>query len=680
LFDVFFLARDRDRASPKGVKLRVTLLLAAIGLGLLAPPAQATPVDPSFAETPFLTFYPRLTALAWAPDGSNRLFVVQKTGRLWIVENGQILTTPFATLTPVVVASECGMLGIAFDPDFVTNGYVYVFATVSVTEQQIIRYTAVGNTGTDKTVIVAGLPTAGVNHDGGALGFGPDGKIYWAVGDNGNKSGTKDDLLSLAAKVGRANPDGSAPADNPFFDGDGPNNDYIWARGFRNPFTLTFQPGSGRLWLNVVGNELEQIFALKAGDHGGWDTYEGNQPKGFVLPRVSYYTGRAPSLKITGVVGSGAVRAAGVTTITTLIASRFRPGVRVTIAGVADPSFDGTAFVETSEGMSFSFKQAGPDAKSEGGTVTSELVGNAVTGGEFWSSSGVPAEYRGDLLFGDYGSGNLMRVRLDENEGVKSIDKFITGAVGHVDMAVGPDGNLYYGTHAGSILRASYIFDHQALVVTPLDLRMAEGGKAVVNVRLAQQPASDVEVKVAHSSGDEDVSVTEGGTLMFTTQNWQLPQRVLLGAAQDADSAEDIAAVRVSAAGLPPEVVTVRVTDDDGDQPEGSAGQGGALSAGGAASAGAAAEAAGAIGGEPLATGGEPAAVGGEAAAVGGEAAAVGGEPAAAGGGSKQEASCGCRLPPAHGGDFALWAGVLGLVGLAKRRQQRGRGRGAPGR
>ena len=85
---------------------------------------------------------------------------------------------------PFVSAAECGVIGLAFDPDFANNGFVYFFVTVSSSEQQIIRYTANGNIGSDKTTIVAGLATLGGTHNGGAVGFGPDGKLYFAVGDN----------------------------------------------------------------------------------------------------------------------------------------------------------------------------------------------------------------------------------------------------------------------------------------------------------------------------------------------------------------------------------------------------------------------------------------------------------------------------------------------------------------
>jgi glucose/arabinose dehydrogenase len=158
------------------------------------------------------------------------------------------------------------LLGICFDPDFVNNHYVYLFVTSLPGSQQVIRYTDANDVGTAKTVILSGMPTHGNNHDGGAIGIGRDGKIYCAIGDNGSSDGVNGDLLSMASKVIRLNRDGTVPNDNPFTDGAGPNNDYIWARGFRNPFTLTFQPSTGNLWVNTVGGNYEQIFVVNRGD------------------------------------------------------------------------------------------------------------------------------------------------------------------------------------------------------------------------------------------------------------------------------------------------------------------------------------------------------------------------------------------------------------------------------
>ena len=281
---------------------------------LTAPsPALAAVGEAGFSEAPLVSS-PQLggaTGLAWAPDGSNRLFVTRKDGVILVIKNGVLLPTPFATVTPIYDGSECGLLGIAFDPNFLVNRYLYVFVTVSASEQQIVRYTADGDTGTAKTTVVAGLPTVGANHDGGALGFGRDGRIYWGIGDLGNGTGVQGDLSSLASKIGRANLDGTPVSDNPHLDGVGPNADHIWARGFRNPFTLTFQPSTGLLWVQDVGASYEQFFIVRRGDHAGWNSYENNQPDGFILPVVKYRTNNvdrltiAPAAKASPMAGAG---------------------------------------------------------------------------------------------------------------------------------------------------------------------------------------------------------------------------------------------------------------------------------------------------------------------------------------------------------------------------------------
>ena len=107
--------------------------------------------------------------MAWAPDGSNRLFVLQKNGAVRIAQDGVPLAAPFATVSPVYTNSECGLIGMCFDRDYVDNRYVYLFVTVSSSEQQIIRYTDNNNVGINKTILVTGLATSGNNHDGGAM-------------------------------------------------------------------------------------------------------------------------------------------------------------------------------------------------------------------------------------------------------------------------------------------------------------------------------------------------------------------------------------------------------------------------------------------------------------------------------------------------------------------------------
>src|SRR5215471_9178768 len=113
--------------------MKIFAVLTALFIWLAPFAAQATLVDPAFTET-VVASSPDLalaTGLAWAPDGSNRLFVIRKEGQIRIIKNGVLLPDPFAVVTPLYTASEAGLIGIAFDPDFITNQYVYFFATVS---------------------------------------------------------------------------------------------------------------------------------------------------------------------------------------------------------------------------------------------------------------------------------------------------------------------------------------------------------------------------------------------------------------------------------------------------------------------------------------------------------------------------------------------------------------------
>src|SRR6185436_19492823 len=118
---------------------------------------QGALLDSNFKETPFanLNLGPELTGMAWAPDGSGRLFVTTKTGPVLIVKNGVVLPTPFVTVSPVFTDVECGVIGICFDQNYAVNKYVYLFVTVTNSEQQIIRYTVVGDAAADKTVLVS---------------------------------------------------------------------------------------------------------------------------------------------------------------------------------------------------------------------------------------------------------------------------------------------------------------------------------------------------------------------------------------------------------------------------------------------------------------------------------------------------------------------------------------------
>jgi glucose/arabinose dehydrogenase len=240
------------------------------------------------------------TAMALAPDG--RIFFTTQNGQIRIVKNGQLLPDPFATVSANSEA-ERGLLGITFDPNFASNRNVYVYYTAdgASIHNRVSRFTADGDVASGGETILLDLPDAGdaIFHMGGALNFGPDGKLYVAVGDHQDFSAPQF-LGSVFGKMLRINADGSIPDDNPFAGQTSGINRAIWARGLRNPFTFAFQPGSGRMFINDVGQEhWEEIDNGVAGANYGWPASEGpNNTGGFSAP--FYYYDHSQGCSIAG--------------------------------------------------------------------------------------------------------------------------------------------------------------------------------------------------------------------------------------------------------------------------------------------------------------------------------------------------------------------------------------------
>ncbi|MFA0961080.1 PQQ-dependent sugar dehydrogenase [Roseivirga sp. BDSF3-8] len=289
------------------IKLKITgyhPVIFLFPLLLLSPLLKGADLPAGFVETRVAKDLDP-TGITAAPDG--RIFIAQKDGRITIVKDGMHLSTPFLTLD-VDNFNERGLMSIAFDPDFENNSYVYVFYTVpeSANEEvhnRVSRFTANGDTAdpaSEQVLYDFHRVSAGI-HNGGALFF-RDGYLFASHGDNayGPNSQT---LLSNLGKLIRINPDGSIPADNPFYNETTGELRAIYALGFRNPFKGGVDPQTGKIFLNDVGQAAyEEVNEVVPGGNYGWPYVEGpiagqTPPDNYQDPVYAY--GRTEGCSIT---------------------------------------------------------------------------------------------------------------------------------------------------------------------------------------------------------------------------------------------------------------------------------------------------------------------------------------------------------------------------------------------
>ncbi len=255
-----------------------------------------TGVPAGFSQSIYLNALVSPTAMAFAPDG--RLFICEKDGKLRVTTAaGTLLATPFVNLASKISGgSERGLLGIAFDPNFATSPYVYVYYTANTPapHNRVSRFIASGNTvalSTEEVVLELDDLNEATNHNGGALHFGSDGKLYVASGDNANAN-TAQALNSILGKILRLNPNPASPipADNPFVAQTVGKNQAIYALGFRNPFTFAVHPANGKIFVNDVGQaDVEEVNDLVSGQNYGWPLCEGTcSTAGFTNPVYTY--------------------------------------------------------------------------------------------------------------------------------------------------------------------------------------------------------------------------------------------------------------------------------------------------------------------------------------------------------------------------------------------------------
>src|SRR3954452_248335 len=212
-------------------------------------------VPAGFTDTVIASGIANATTMEFASDG--RLFVLQQDGEVRVIDNGVLRPEPFVTLD-VDSSVERGLLGIAFDPGFESNHFVYLYHTVPSPNlhNQVSRFTADGDVavpGSEVDVFdLDALNPAAGNHNGGAIHFGPDAKLYVGVGENANGANAQS-MNTTLGKMLRINSDGSIPSDNPFYSTTTGNNRAIWALGLRNPYTFAFDPATGRMLIDDVG-------------------------------------------------------------------------------------------------------------------------------------------------------------------------------------------------------------------------------------------------------------------------------------------------------------------------------------------------------------------------------------------------------------------------------------------
>jgi len=289
--------------------LVLVLLLGACGDARVGPDARINPDAAVATCTPStgtnLSLVPVAQGLSspvflTAPAGDTRLFVVEQPGRIRVVKDGALLTTPFLDLRDLVydVGNEQGLLGLAFHPDYAANGRLFVYYTAESPQGSIViaEYLVsaddpdLGDPASERRLLV--IPHPGhANHNGGGIAFGPDGYLRFGAGDGGgggDPDGNGQDTSAMLGKLHRIDVDSgdpyAIPPSNPFADSaNGPTDPRpeIWAYGLRNPWRWSFDRQTGDLYIGDVGQgDVEEIDVEAADDPGGrnygWNVVEGN--------------------------------------------------------------------------------------------------------------------------------------------------------------------------------------------------------------------------------------------------------------------------------------------------------------------------------------------------------------------------------------------------------------------
>ncbi|HVO44116.1 MAG TPA: PQQ-dependent sugar dehydrogenase [Aggregatilineales bacterium] len=297
----------------KAIRIGIVLLTLLIG-SIAAPRVARGEMTFQLDLEPVGTGFNLPVYLTNSGDGTGRLFVVEKPGRIMLLKDGKPASTPFLDITALVQSqeNERGLLGLAFHPQYRTNGLFFVYYTDLTGQLTIARYKVSSdnpNVADPKSarLLITVKHLLG-NHNGGSILFGPDGYLYFGMGDGGGggdpyKNGQNTTVM--LGKISRIDVDHgdpyAIPKDNPFASGSGGNRPEIWFYGLRNPWRFSFDRASGDLFIADVGQDLyEEVDFVKAGTPGGlnlgWSIMEGLHcynadscaQTGLTLPVVEY--------------------------------------------------------------------------------------------------------------------------------------------------------------------------------------------------------------------------------------------------------------------------------------------------------------------------------------------------------------------------------------------------------
>jgi len=293
----------------------LAILVLASGLACSDKPSDSSlspppPVSSDYQATRVFSGLSSPVGLEAPPGDTARVFIVEKTGRIMIAKHGVLLARPFLNIGALVsTGGEQGLLGLAFHPQYASNGKFYVDYTNVTGDTRVASYSVSSD---PDSAIPTGTPILSVvqpfsNHNGGRITFGPDGYLYVGLGDGGSggdPQGNGQSLMTLLGKILRLDVNGAAPyaipASNPFV-GRTDAKGEIWSYGLRNPWRFTFDSKNGVMWIGDVGQDAwEEIDIEPAGAGGrnyGWNRMEGTHcyppgsgcsTTGLVLPVLEY--------------------------------------------------------------------------------------------------------------------------------------------------------------------------------------------------------------------------------------------------------------------------------------------------------------------------------------------------------------------------------------------------------